>query len=98
MNEDQLLPLLGQGGIAGALMFIIYKVGMAMVAAVKELRTEVAEHTKADLAHHGEVKEELVALRTQVDAAITWQERTPIEGVPRMPTGGYRKPGPAGGR
>jgi len=98
VNEDQILPLLGQGGISGALMFIIYKVGMAMVAAVNNLRTEVAEHTKADLAHHGEVKEELVALKVQVDSAITWQERTPVGGVPHVPSGGYRKPGPAGGR
>lgn len=90
MTEDQLVPLLGQGGISAALMFVLYKVGIAMVAAVKELRGEVAEHTKADLAHHAEVKEELVALRTQVDAAITWQERTPVEPIRDTKSGPVR--------
>lgn len=82
MNEDQLLPLLGQGGIAGALMFIIYRVGIGMVAAVKDLRAEVAAHTKTDLEHHGEVKEAIVRVEAKIDERVASQRRlTPIRGI-----------------
>lgn len=99
MDDQQIIGLVGQGGIAGALIFVIYKVGMAMVDAVKALRIEVAEHTKADLAAQADVREDLAALGARMDVIA---DVTPIRGTPKVrartnPEGvGYyppRKPG-----
>ena len=57
MDDQQIVGLVGQGGVAGALIFVIYKIGTALVEAIKGLRTSVDEHTKSDLAAQGEVRE-----------------------------------------
>lgn len=68
--DEQLAGLLGQGGIAAALIFVIYKVGTAMVEAVKALRTEVADHTKADLAAQRELREDVATLNARIETAM----------------------------
>jgi hypothetical protein len=92
MDEQQLIGLVGQGGIAGALMLIIYKVGMALVTAVRELRAELAEHTKSDLAAQAEVRGDLAAIQVRIDTAL---DITPIRAPkPRAKTDphGYYPP------
>ena len=81
MDDQQIVGLVGQGGVAGALIFVIYKIGTALVEAIKGLRTSVDEHTKSDLAAQGEVREELVALQTRIDVIA---DITPIRGIPKQ--------------
>ncbi len=94
MEPQQLASLLGQGGITAALIFVLFKVGMAIVAALKELRDDIKEHTKQDLAAMAEVREDLSALGARIDTAL---ELTPIRGVKQYPRpasspGGYYGP------
>lgn len=84
MDEKTLIGILSTGGTTGALLWIIWKVGMALVGSVKDLRTEVAEHTKIDLAHHAKVSEELAELSGRIEGIAFERERTPVEvPVPR---------------
>lgn len=85
METQQLAGLLGQGGIAAALIYVIFKVGTAMVAAVKELRTAVDDHTKKDLDAQAQVREELIAMSTRIDVIA---DITPIRKPQRAETGG----------
>lgn len=80
METQQLAGLIGQGGIAAALIYVIFRVGGAMVDAVKGLRQEIADHTKADLAAQAEVREDLAALNAKIDVLA---DVTPIRGVPK---------------
>lgn len=94
MDEQQIISLAGQGGAFGALMLLIYKVGMALVGAVKDLRTEIADHTKRDVAAMSEMREDLAALNAKIDVIA---DVTPIRGVPKQPRaasqpGGYYAP------
>lgn len=86
MDAD-LIKLIGSGGIAAALLALIYIVGMRMVRALDRVATKVDEHTTTDLSHHADVKESVVRLEGKVDAALDWQERTPVEGTRRTRTG-----------
>lgn len=81
--DKQLLPLLGQGGLTAALLFLIWKVGMAMVAAVKDVGAAVKEqgskldtHTLDENEHHTLVREELAHMRGHIGIP------TPVHGVP----------------
>ena len=91
MDQQQLVTLLGQGGGWAALVWVIYKIGLKLIAAVDRNTSELRDHTKSDLAAQGEVREELVALQTRIDiiADITPiraqkppRARTHPEGVP----------------
>lgn len=92
MDDQQIIGLVGQGGIAGALIFVIYKVGLAMVDAVRQLRTSIDDHTKQDVAAQAEVREELVALQTRIDVIA---DITPIRAQkpPRARTNPEGTPG-----
>lgn len=96
MDEQQVIGLAGQGGAFGALMLVIYKVGMGLVAVIKELRQEIANHTKTDVAAMAEVREDLAALNARIDVIA---DVTPIRGVPKQSRastepgrGGYYSP------
>lgn len=77
--DAEALKIIGGGGIAAALLALIYLVGMKMVAAIDRLGTKVEEHTTTDLAHHAEVKEAIVRVEAKLDA----RAGTPAFGVPR---------------
>lgn len=84
MNEEQLTGIIGQGGIAAALMAIIWRVGNALVLAIKELRAEIAEHTKTDLAHHAKVGTQIAELNGKIDGVLDQADRfTPVQEIPR---------------
>lgn len=87
--DAETLKLVGSGGIALALIWLIYTVGMRMVAAIDGLGGKVDEHTKTDLEHHAEVKSEIVGLRERVDGILDVKDRerrlTPAAGL-RLPT------------
>jgi hypothetical protein len=76
VDEKQLIGLLGQGGITAALLFLIWKVGMAMVGAIKDQGTKLDKHTMDENEHHTLVREELAALRAHHGIP------TPVHGVP----------------
>lgn len=63
----ELLTKLGGGGIAGALLLLIYIVGMRIVAALDRVAAKFDDHTKTDVAHHNEVKAEVRALAGRID-------------------------------
>jgi hypothetical protein len=84
--DAETLKLIGSSGIAGALLALIYIVGMRLVGAISDLSRAILEHTKLDLQHHADVKTEVVAMRTKIDTLIDWQERTPVEPAPRKST------------
>lgn len=85
--NDQLLGLLGQGGVTAALLFLIWKVGTALVGAVKELgakldtkldahNSKLDAHTSDENEHHMLVREELAQIRGHFSIS------TPVHGVP----------------
>lgn len=83
MDEAQITNLLGQGGAFGVLALILWKIGTAIVQALRDLRTDLAEHTKLDLAHHARVREDLAEIRGNIDGILDQAGRfTPVE-VPR---------------
>lgn len=96
----------GLGAIfAGIIGWILYRVGLRMIDALDRLIAKVDnigarlddkldEHTKLDIAHHGQVREEIIALRSRIDVAL---ELTPVEGhrrqtPPRGVPAGYYPP------
>ena len=99
MDDQQIIGLVGQGGAFGALMLVIWKIGNALVQTIKELRQEIADHTKRDVAAMGELQQDMAALGARMDIIA---DVTPIRGTPKVrartnPEGvGYyppRKPG-----
>lgn len=85
MDDTQIVGLIGQGGAFAMLMLVLWKIGLAIVAALKDLRTAVDEHTKKDLAAQAEVREEIVAMSTRIDVIA---DITPIRKPQRADTGG----------
>ena len=63
-----MLKTLGGGGIAAALLGLIYLVGMKLVAAIDRIGNKLDEHTKSDVEHHGDVKEAIVRVEAKLDA------------------------------
>lgn len=82
MDNKEIANLLLQPGAFGVLMLILWRIGNALIAALKDLRTEIAEHTKKDLAAMAEVREDLAAIASRVD---TLADVTPIRGVRQHP-------------
>ena len=76
--DPDLLKLLGSGGITAALLAMIWVVGNRMVSAIDRLGTKLEDHTKSDLAEHGETRSELAA----ISGMLTERRSTPVEGVP----------------
>jgi hypothetical protein len=66
----ELAKLIGTGGVAASLLFLIYLVGNRLVVAIRELVSIIREHTTKDLEHHAQVKTELVAMRTEMKQAL----------------------------
>lgn len=84
MTIEEIPGALGQGGFAAALIVVFWRVGNAIVEVLKGLRTDLNEHTKADLEHHGKVRETLVALDSKIDTLIDQQDR-PARRAPTEP-------------
>lgn len=92
MDEKSLYAFLGQlvggGAVAGALVFVLWKVlskvADRFILALDALSTRITEHTTKDLEHHAEVKASVVRLEGKMDGILDWQERTPVEqSIPR---------------
>jgi hypothetical protein len=92
MSMAEIIKVLSQYGLgaifAGILGWVLYKVGLRMIAAIDRLIAridgldeKIDEHTKADIEHHGKVREEIIGLRTRIDTAL---ELTPVEPVRRQ--------------
>lgn len=75
METDQIAGLVGQGGIASALIWVIMRVGLKLVAAIDGLRGEVAAHTKTDVAAMADVRRDLATLNARIETAI---DLTPV--------------------
>lgn len=79
MGDAELLKLLGGGGLAAALLALIYLVGMRLVAAIGKLGESFNAHTADEAKHHTEVKVEIAEMRSQINTLIGWGENTPVE-------------------
>lgn len=75
MDWTKILNLLGQGGIAAALLAVIFFVGKGMIRAVDKLAERIDDHTSKDLEHHGEVKGAIDRLEGRIDGIM---ETTPV--------------------
>jgi len=51
------------------------------VAAIDRIAATVNDHTARDIAAQAEVKQAVVRVEAKVDAALDWQERTPVGDV-----------------
>lgn len=64
-----LLKLLGQGGITafslGLVAYLLWKIGTRMIEAIDRIGQKFDEHTKADLAAHGAMGLQFIALRDE---------------------------------
>ena len=78
MEDNQIIGIIGQGGIAGALILVIYKIGSKLVEVIEKLGTKVDDHTTKDLAAMSAVREDLAALDAKIDVIA---DLTPIRGV-----------------
>jgi hypothetical protein len=92
MSDIDVWKLLAQYGLAGIFAgiigWIIYRIGLRMIAAIDKLIDKIDAHTKIDVEYHNEVQQELLGLRTRIDTAL---ELTPVEGHRRQtPSGGVR--------
>lgn len=113
------LQLLLQLGAIGAVLFVVWKIGIkwldrqgeterertaAIADGFKQITTSVNSHSTADVASHerlaaahGELRAAVVRLEGKVDAALDWQERTPVEGrIPPRTQYGPSRPGTKG--
>ena len=71
--DAELIKTIGSGGIAAALLALIYFVGMKLVAAIDKVGTKLDEHTKTDVDHHADVREAIVRVEAKLDAREnTW--------------------------
>jgi hypothetical protein len=81
----KLLAQYGLAGVfAGIIGWILYRVGLRMIAAIDKLVDKIDAHTKVDVEYHNEVREDLAALRSRIDTAL---ELTPVEGHRRATPG-----------
>lgn len=92
----KVLAQYGLAGIfAGIIGWILYRVGLRMIAAIDKLVDKIDAHTKVDIDYHNEVQQEIVALKSRIDTAL---ELTPVEGhrrprsEPGVPRPGYYGP------
>lgn len=92
MESSAVQTILAQYGLAGLFAVIIgwvlYRVGLRLIAALDRLVAKLDEHTTTDVEWHGRVERSIVALQSRVD---TIAELTPVE----IPFG--RKPTPPPG-
>lgn len=96
MTDLDLWKLLAQYGLAGIFAgiigWVLYRVGLRMIAAIDKLVDKIDAHTKVDIEYHNEVQNELAGLRARIDTAL---ELTPVEGHRRqtpmrgVPSGEY---------
>jgi hypothetical protein len=106
--DSEAIKLLGEGGLAAALLLLIYIVGNRMVAAIDRIGVKVDEHTKVDTSYHAAVREELAdqhgivmarleGMEVRIDTAL---DLTPVRATSRPKTNprgvpvGYRSPRP----
>lgn len=95
MDQQQLVTLIGQGSGWAALVWVIYKIGLKMIAAIDRNTQKLEEHTTQDLAAMADVREDLAALGARIDTAL---DLTPIRGVKKyerpqsQPGAGYYGP------
>lgn len=84
--DTDLLKLIGGGGIAAALLYLIFLVGTRIVAALDRVAAKVDDHTKADLASHADMREQMVRMGAKLDVVLDWGERTPVGVEPPAPS------------
>ena len=60
--DPDILKQLATGGIAAALLVLIYVVGMRLVTALDKLGAKLDDHTKVDVEHHTKVEVALARL------------------------------------
>jgi hypothetical protein len=118
VSLDEVVKVLSQYGLgaifAGIIGWVLYKVGLRMIAAIdrliekideliKRVDNKIDEHTRVDIEHHAEVREELVGMRSRIDTAL---ELAPVDSPrrstpPRGVQSGYyapARPSTKGGR
>jgi hypothetical protein len=79
VTDADLFKLLGGGGFAAALLYLLYLVGSRMVAAIDRVAAKVDGHTKDDLASHAEMRDQITRLDAKLDANLDAADRyTPV--------------------
>ena len=109
MESADLAKLVGGGGFAAALLYLLYLVGSRMVAAIDRVAAKVDSHTKDDLASHADLRDGITRLdamlETQLRAAGQFPDEeperrrtsTPARGAPIIERFGPMRPGTKGG-
>lgn len=97
MTQDEIVKLLGGGGAFAALLYLLYLVGMRIVAALDRVATKVDAHQKDDLASHADMRTDIAALHGKIDGLLDGQDRYTPVGVEipeppsrRTPAGGVQ--------
>lgn len=88
MEGIDIAKLAGQGGITlvvlGAFVWLVRTVGLGIVAELKGLTKAISDHTTLDLAHHAQVRQDIVRLDGKIDGILDQADRfTPVQEVPR---------------
>jgi hypothetical protein len=88
MTPDQWGALIGQFGVGGATVYVLYKVlsmvGERMIKAIDRVGEKIEQHIKEDLAAHAETSERLARIEKAIESDLLWRERTPVE-TPKPP-------------
>lgn len=84
--DPETLKLIGGGTTIGALLALIYIVGMKMASAIDRLGVKQDEHAEAETLHHVAVRSEIAAMNGRMGGIMDAAGRlTPAGGV-RAPT------------
>src|SRR5687767_5321534 len=76
MDDQQILGIIGQGGVGAGLLYLLWKIGTRIVASLDKVAEKLDEHTRVDLEHHGHVREQLAEMRGELGAVV----RAPTNG------------------
>lgn len=98
---EKLLPIIGTGGGWAVVIYILWRIGNAMVASIDKLGNKIDIHTDKDLSTQAAVKQDIVRMDSRqegmdrkLDKIIDrmWDDQvTPVDMPKRRSPGEYRR-------